>query len=87
MLQLSIALLFVIAGFASLAVAGQALRRAWSAAGELRRALAQCAEVQPVVVRTYAVERRMVISAQARFNRAAPTHRMASPACALPVAA
>jgi hypothetical protein len=87
MLQLSIALLFVVAGFASAAVVGQTLRRAWSAVGELRQALAQCDEVQPVEVRTYAIERRIVISAEARFNRAATARRTASPACALPVAA
>jgi hypothetical protein len=87
MLQLSIALLFVFAGVASLAVVAQVLRRAWSAAGELRRELAECDRVQPAVtVRTYAFERR-VIPASTRFTPAARTRRAATAPCALPVAA
>jgi hypothetical protein len=87
MLQLSIALLFAFAGVVSLSVVAQVLRRAWSAAGELRRELAECDRVQPVVtVRTYAFERR-VIPAAARFTPAARTRRTAAVPCALPVAA
>lgn len=86
MLQLAIALLFAFAGVASLAVIGQALRRAWSAAGELRTALAQCDEVQAATVRTLSFERhpappvlRIIPGAKAPRTVMAP--------CALPVAA
>ncbi len=85
-MQLAIALLFAFAGIASLAVVGQALRRAWSAAGELRAALAHCEEVQTVTVRTLSFERRpappvlrIIPGAKARRTVRAP--------CALPVAA
>jgi hypothetical protein len=88
MLQLSIAVLFAFSGFISLAVIAQTLRRAWSAAGELRAALAECDTVQPVVLRTYAIERRVVVPAAARFIPAARTRRMVAAApCALRAAA
>ena len=86
MLQLSIALLFAAAGLASVAVVGQALRRAWSAVGELRRALAECETVQPALVRTYAIERRTAPPVL-RVIPGARTLRTASAPCALPVAA
>jgi hypothetical protein len=79
MLQLSIVLLFILAGLSSVVVVGRALRRAWTAAGELRAALAACDRREPAVVRTYAIDRRVV--AAARFNRTA------SAPCALRVAA
>jgi hypothetical protein len=86
MLQLSIALLFAVAGLASAAVVGQVLRRAWSAAGELRRALAECEAVQPAVVRTYAIEWRAAPPVL-RVISGARTYRTAPAPCALRVAA
>lgn len=86
MLQLSIALLFAVAGMASVAVVGQALRRAWTAVGELRSALAECETVQPAVVRTYAIERHAARPAL-RVIPGARTRRTASAPCGLLVAA
>jgi hypothetical protein len=83
MLQLSIALLFASAGLASLAVISQTLRRAWSAAGELRMALAQCDAVQPAVLRTVSLERHPAL----RVIQGAKTLRTVSAPCALRVAA
>ena len=87
MLQFSIALLFAAAGLVSLAVVGQALRRAWAVTGDLRRALAECETAQAATVRTYAIERRPAPPVL-RIIPGVKTPRTASAApCALPVAA
>lgn len=84
MLQLSIALLFAFAGAVSLAVVGQSLRRAWRAAGLLRRELA-LAEVDVVTVRTF--DARRPAPALRLVATAASTHRTAPEPCALRAAA
>jgi hypothetical protein len=87
MLQLAIALLFPVAAIVSLVVVGQSLRRAWSAAGELRRALAHCDMVERATVRTVTVERRVIVQAASRFTPAAKMVRRAAAPCDYRVAA
>jgi hypothetical protein len=86
MLQVSIVVLFAIGGLTSAVVVCQVLRRAWSAAGELQRALAECETVQSAVVRTYAIERRAAPPVL-RVIPGARTYRTAPAPCALRVAA
>jgi hypothetical protein len=87
MLQFAIALLFTLAAIVSLGVVGQSLRRAWTAAGELRLALAQCDRVERGTVRTVTVERRVVVQAAARFIPAARMVPRAAAPCDYRVAA
>lgn len=87
MLQLAIALLFTLAAIVSLVVVGQSLRRAWSAAGELRLALADCDMVGRGTVRMVTIERRVIVQAASRFTPAAKMVRRAAAPCDYRVAA
>ena len=86
MLQFTIASLFTLTAIVSLGVVGQSLRRAWSAAGELRRAITQCDTVERGMMRTVTVERRVIVAAASRFTPAAQMPRATMP-CDFRVAA
>ena len=76
MLQVSITLLFAVTAFASLAVVTHSLRRAWLAAGVLRRALAECDDIVRCEVRVVELRRLpapvLRVSAAGSWRRTAP---------------